>query len=223
MEHTSSKNIVLWVILVFIIILCTIGVTFAFFNYTRLSNNNVGLTTGKAVLGYVEEANGIFLSNALPISDVNALNTTNPDDYFDFYVTYELGSSASLDYEIDIENTTSNLEEIQNGSCTPLDSSRIKIALEDRSVTLPEEPMIVGATYFSEVEVNKATNGAAGYYLHSENVTGKGTHYYRLYMWIPEVDDLGVAIPLIDMNGVSGIQNQAFSVKINVQAVASVQ
>lgn len=223
MERTSSKNIVLWVILLFIIVLSSIGISFSFFVYTRTSNVAPTIQTGTAELGYVEESNGISLTNALPTSDVNALNTTDESQYFDFYVNYNFSGNVNVSYEIDIENTTSNLDEVKNGTLTALLSSRIKVALEDRTVTLPNEPLVVNATYFSELELTNASNGKAGHFLYSRTASGRDTHYYRLYMWIPEVDDQNIGIPLVDMNSVQGIRNQAFSIRINVQAVVSVK
>ena len=43
----------------------------------------------------------------------------------DFYVKYNVSSNAIIDYEIDIENTTSELEQVMSGSLSELSSSTL--------------------------------------------------------------------------------------------------
>jgi len=218
MERVSSKNFILWTIAIIVVIISIVGLSFAFLNYSRTSTTQATIEAGEVMLGYIEQTNGISLENALPVTDEAALNTTDTNAYFDFYVTYSFPATVSLKYEIDILNNTSNLEGVQNGTLSSLLTSRVKVALENRTEVMPEEPLLVSPTYFSLLETKPASNSKAGYKLYEKTVTGKSVDYYRLYMWIPEYDASGVGIPLIDVDSVAGIQNQAFSVKISVQA-----
>ncbi len=220
MEKSSSKNVVLFVVVFLVLLISIVGFSFAFFYYSRNSTTESQIQAGKLMLGYIEETNGISLTNAMPVSDTNALNTTDENAYFDFYVTYAISDRATIHYEIDIEDRTSELSGVGDGSLQRLDSKRVKVALENRNETLPDNPLVVSPTYFSEIELIPASNQKNGYRLYDKSVTGEGTDYYRLYLWLPEVDSDGVAIPMIDMDGVEGIQNKAFSVRINVQALA---
>ena len=218
MNKESSKKIILVIFVVIVSIVVLVGFTYALFRYSRTSSTNNTITAGKLEFGYIEETNGINLQNAMPISDETALNTTNSKDYFDFYVKYNVSSNAIIDYEIDIENTTSNIEQVINGSLSEMSTSRIKVALENRTVVDDENPMLVNPTYFSELELFPASNSRNGYVLYKNSTTGSSTDYYRLYMWIPEVDRDGNELS-ISAGGDNSISNQAFSIQINVQAI----
>ena len=218
MEQTSSKNVVLWTIVLIVIIVSIIGLTFAFFTYSRLSTTETTLQMGKMMFGYTEESNGISLINAIPISDERAMDSVNENSYFDFYITYNFPTTTTIYYEIDLEDVTKELDEIQNGSLTSIDYSRIKVALENRNQVQKNRVLSVEPIYFSELINTPAANDKKGYKLYNQTTTGSNTDYYRLYMWIPEYDQANVGIPLIDLDGVQGIQQQVFSVKVNVQS-----
>lgn len=218
MNKESSKKIILIVIISIVSIVVVIGFTYALYLYSRTSSTTTSITTGKLEFGYIEETNGVNLQNAMPISDETALNTTNSNDYFDFYIKYEVEGNITVDYEIDIENVTDNLEQISNGELSELSSSKIKVALENRNSVGDERPMVVNPTYFSELERYPASNSKDGYLLYKTSMTGDSTDYYRLYMWIPELDFDGNELSLSE-NDENSIVNQAFSVIVNVQAL----
>lgn len=225
MERKTSKQLILFVIVFIVLLISVVGFTYAFFTYQRTSGDDTVVKAGQLMLGYIEETNGIEIQDAVPKSDDDALNTENASDYFDFYISYALPTSASIKYEIDIENIT---EDILGEDTTyfVLESDRVKLALENRSEVYPDNPLLVGPTYLSTLELTPASNEKAGYKFYDKTVTGTGkvaNDYYRLYMWIPEVDSAGKEIPLTDtVDGVKGIQNRAFSIRVNVQALAQV-
>lgn len=218
MNKESSKKIILIVFVIIVSIVVLVGFTYALFRYSRTSSTNNTIVAGKLEFGYVEETNGINLQNAMPISDETALNTTNSNDYFDFYVKYNISRNAIIDYEIDIENTTRELEQVISGGLSELSTSSIKVALENRTVVNNSNPMIVNPSYFSELEKLPASNGKKGYILHRTSISGDSVDYYRLYMWIPEVDKNGNILSMSD-TGENSIANKAFSIRINVQAL----
>ncbi len=220
MEKVSSKRVVLWTIAVVVLIISVVGFSFAFFFYSRTSDTEIKISSGGAMFGYQEETNGITLENALPTDDEVILNTEDNHYYFDFYITYNFAETAHLSYEIDIEDTTLESKDVQAGLLKKLDTSRVKVALENRTVTLPTEPMVVNPTYFSSVEQTAASNEKKGYRLYKKETSGNRVDYYRLYMWIPEYDAFGDVIPVMSTDENEGIENQTFSVKINVQAVS---
>ena len=222
MEKRSSKQAILLVIVMIVFFISVIGFAFAFFTYQRTSGTKSTINAGKLELGYIEETNGISLQNAMPVNDLRAINTADENAYFDFYVTYSVPSSSFIRYEIDIEDITESTLEGQE-EITKLPSSRVKVALENRSVALPDDPFLVSPTYFSSIELIPATGGKKGYKLFEKTISGEEVDYYRLYMWLPEVDSEGTAIPMIDVDGVEGIAKRAFSVRINVQALAQVK
>ena len=222
MEKSSSRNVVLMIVLLFIIVVSVIGLTFAFFQYSRTSTTSTDIRTAVVQMGYIEEKSGISLTNAMPISDDDALGSTDLDNYFDFNVNYEFPTSTTLSYEIDIEDITSRLDGIIDKSLTSVSSDRIKVALASRTTDGSVSSMVVNPVYFSNLEDSVASNSKPGFKLLEKEVVGKNVDYYRLYLWIPENDVSGQPIPLVDMDEVGGIRHQAFSVRVNVQALAKV-
>lgn len=227
MESRFGKQTILLIIVFIVFIFSFVVFTFAIFSYRRTSSNNQTIETGKLTLGYVEETNGINIINALPTSDLDVLGTTNTDFYFDFYVTYDISSQIEINYEIDIENMTSQILD-KNDSLKQLETSRIKIALEDRSKPYPDHSLTVAPIYFSDLEKEKASNDKNGYKLYSKTTSSSQIDYYRLYMWLAEKDSNGLDIPLIDIKTqegtvIAGINNKTFSVRVNVQALAQIK
>lgn len=225
MKRRVSKQAILFVIVFIVFLISVIGFTFSFFTYQRTSSNIPTIETGKLTLGYVEESNGINIDNVVPVNDEDALNTTDADAYFDFYVTYDVSSAIALNYEIDIENTTSILLE-SNTNMNMLETNRVKIALENRSKTYPDYPLVVAPTYFSKLELTPASNNKNGYKIYQKTISSTQTDYYRLYMWLAEKDSNDVEVPIVDTETdsgiVEGIQNKAFAIRVNVQAVGQV-
>lgn len=227
MERRVSKQAVLFVIVFIVFLISVIGFTFAFFSYQRTSDITSTIGAGKLSLGYVEQTNGINIDNVVPTSDDTALNTTDEDAYFDFYITYDITNTVEITYEIDIEDTTSVLLE-SDTSINKLETNRVKIALENRNETYPEYPLVVAPTYFSQLELTPASNSKPGYKLYSKTTSSATTDYYRLYMWLAEKDSNGVDVPITDTETdegttIEGIQNKAFSIRVNVQALGQVK
>jgi len=220
MNKESSKKIILIVMIVFVTIIVLAGFTYAVFSYSRTSSNKPSIQAGMLEFGYIEQTNGISLENAMPISDTTALNTTKSNEYFDFYVTYNISNNATIQYEIDIENITDKLSVVNSGELSALDSSMIKVALEDRNEVGTERPMVVNPIHFSELERTPASNSKDGYVLYKASITGDSADYYRLYMWIPETDVDG-NILMMSGEGEYSINKKAFSVRINIQAIAN--
>lgn len=216
MEQTSSKNFILWIVLFLIVIIVGVGFSYALFSYARTSKEGYSITSGSVKLGYFEGTNGISLSNALPMSDDDVLNTTDPNSYFDFYISYAI-EDAVLNYEIDIENVTSNLSDVIDGTYLPLDSKFVKVALLNKDTS----SYVVAPKYFSEIEETDASNGKNGYYLYSSQITSKeNTDNYRFFLWVSGIDSDGNEVsPFVGEENSSA--NKAFSVKLNVQAVAN--
>lgn len=227
MERRVSKQAILFVIVFIVFLISVIGFTFAFFTYQRTSSHTPTIGAGKLSLGYIEETNGIYMDNVMPTSDDNALNTTDADAYFDFYIAYDITNTVELTYEIDIEDTTDTILE-SDTSLSKIETNRVKIALENRNKTYPDYPLVVAPTYFSQIELTSASNSKKGYKLYTKTTSTKATDYYRLYMWLAEKDSNNVDVPVIDTETsegttIEGIQNKAFSIRVNVQALGQVK
>ena len=78
-QKNSSKQIVLSIIAVAILVVAVIGVSFAFFSYTKTGNSNNVIQTGEIFMAFLEE-NSIRLTNQFPITNTEALNGLNENE-----------------------------------------------------------------------------------------------------------------------------------------------
>lgn len=226
MNSKSSEKIIISIFIVLGLILSVVGISFAFFAYAKEGKIENTIHSGTLILNFNEHTNGIKLQNAFPISDTDALSTTEVSGYFDFSVDYTIVGETSLTYEVDIVDITDNM--LMQDGITKLESKNLKIALLD-NIT---KKTILNPSYFSDIETKASGNGKEGYKLHEKVVTTTGSDQYRLYMWIPEIDASGSKVSMIDIFSQTeknedgsfvllqkGISNQTFSVKINIQAL----
>ena len=90
-ENNNSKQILLSVLGVAILVVAVVGVSFAAFSYSKTGEKVNTITTGSIVMSYNETTNGINLVDALPISDAQGMalsgNTAGHEEYFDFNVS----------------------------------------------------------------------------------------------------------------------------------------
>ena len=73
MNNNSNKQFLLSVIGIAILVVAVVGVSFAFFNYSRTGTEVNGLTVGS--INFTGNVSGIQLNNAFPVSDVTAAAT----------------------------------------------------------------------------------------------------------------------------------------------------
>jgi len=78
MNNNSSKQVLLSVIGVAILVVAVVGVSFAFFNYSRTGTEVNGLTVG--TINFTGNVSGIQLDNAFPVSATTAASTSVSTD-----------------------------------------------------------------------------------------------------------------------------------------------
>ena len=111
-----STGLLLAFLGVFSLVLITVGVTYAFFNYAKEGTKENKLTTGAITFLYSEDSNNFTITDALPIDDVTGM--TQNDNVFTFNVTSTTPSSAGIDYVV-----------TARGDSTTIDPNNIKMYL----------------------------------------------------------------------------------------------
>ena len=116
-QTNSSKQVLLSVIGVAILVVAVVGVSFAFFNYTRTGAANT-ITTGQ--ITFTSTQVGTTLSNAFPVTKSYADGVSNNEDANVVYATVAIVGSTSynrgLDYRITAVGVDFNVEaNNQNG------------------------------------------------------------------------------------------------------------
>ena len=91
MNSNSSKQVVLSIVGVAILVVAIVGVSFAFFTYTRTGGGTNLIKTGTLVFKF-EDGSSINLTNQFPMSDANGLKLSGTNNVCNFTVS---GTSTS--------------------------------------------------------------------------------------------------------------------------------
>ena len=202
MKDNNSKQVLLSVLGVAILVVAVVGVSFAAFSYSKTGEQVNTITTGTISMTYTESDNAINLTNALPMTDEvgKALSTQN--QYFDFTVKADITGTTTINYAI-----TATKEE---DSTIP--ETGVKVYLTDMDGTADSQilaPTKVSA--LSKTSGSEESGAPEGQYiLKTDTFSATSSHDYRLRMWV--ADDYQV----------TG-QAQTFKLKVNVYGAAAAQ
>ena len=103
-----NRKIILSIIAIVIILVITIGVSYAAFNYVSVGKKENVITTGAITMSYTESSNTISINNALPTTDNTGKSRKNDGEYFDFTVKSSITGNADINYEIAAKEETGN-------------------------------------------------------------------------------------------------------------------
>lgn len=173
MEDNNSKKILLTVLGVAILIVAVVGISFALFTSEKITGEN-SIKSGTVTMSFSEKTNGIALSNALPMSEADALQKlNNVGEYFDF----------------DVVTKTS-----KEGTVIPYKVSVAKISgdLNDNQIAINLQKLEEGGNYTSVISGKKVSDFADGVIVNATNNAGTATgkiDSYRLRIWIARDQD----------------------------------
>ncbi len=180
MENNNSKQMILSILGVVILVVAVVGVSFAAFSYSKTGGKVNTITTGTITMSYSEDTNGINLSNALPMSDDQGKALSGSNNVFDFTVTATINGSGNTTINYDVTATKE--------SDSTLDDSAVKVyltSIDNSADTQVLAPTKVSAlTKTGSSEASGAPNGQ--YKLTTGTFTSTTTRKYRLRMWVAE-------------------------------------
>ena len=208
MEKKKQGMIVTSVLLI-CLILVVIGVSFAFFTYSRQGSKENTITTGSLTFVYDEkkaEGNGITLSNAFPMSDEDGKGQSGDNNVFDFQVLATT-QGESISYEVigkkeDSSTLPENVTKIYLTTLSGSEESEVATTVKDGVVTTYDE--------LSDTQIEDQT----GKTLYQEVIPLNQTGYqknFRLRMWLSEEANTTT-------NGSWDYNNKTFTIRINVVA-----
>ena len=99
----DKKRTLLVVLSLLSVIVITVGVSFAFFNYVKQGTTENTVTTGTITFLYTEVDKvgaGIKLENAVPITDTAGKMLTGSGNVFNFKITSTNKMNGSIPYEV---------------------------------------------------------------------------------------------------------------------------
>ena len=201
-NEDNSKQVLLSVLGVAILVVAVVGVSFAAFSFSKTGNVTNTITTGTISMSYSEPDNGITLTNALPMNDETGKALEGTNNTFDFTVTATISGSGetTINYAITAVTTPA----------TSLNDDYVKVYLTDMDASDTEilEPTVVSSLDKTTSDASGAPNGQ--YILESGTFKSTTTKNYRLRMWV--ADNFSV-----------GQSSETYTLKVNVYGAADAQ
>ena len=198
-NKNDSKSKVLIITAIIVLIIAVIGVSYAAIFYSKIGDEVNNVSTGTIVMSYTENTNGIYLTNASPMTDEVGRTLTDENLYFDFTVNATMSGNANVDYVISASKD----------SYSTLEDSAVKVYLTSLNGT--NETTVLAPTKVSSL---RTTNDIFyvpdnQYVILESNFIKSESRNYRLRMWLS--DDY--SLPSI---------SQTYMMRVNVYANMSV-
>ncbi len=205
----KKQGMIITSVLLICLILVVIGVSFAFFTYSRQGSKENTITTGSLTFVYDEqkaEGNGITLSNAFPMSDEDGKAQSGNNNIFDFQVLATT-QGESIAYEVigkkdDASTLSENVTKIYLTTLSGSEETEVATTVKDGVVTTYDE--------LSDTQIEDQT----GKTLYQEVIPLNQSGYqknFRLRMWLSEEANTTT-------DGSWDYNNKTFTIRINVVA-----
>lgn len=181
MNGNSSKQVLLSIIGIAVLVIAVVGVSFAFFTYSKAGSSNNTLTTGSIVFNFTD-GDAIYLTNQFPVNDAtgSAIVATGEENaVLNFSVVGYDTSAKGISYTVvAIEGNT-------NGTKVRLKDSEIKLKMTASS----SNSSAITNNYENAAVVGTAGSLASGVDLATGKITAttsgaQQTDSYTLRMWI---------------------------------------
>lgn len=190
MEKQETKNVLISVLGVAILIVAVVGISYAAFTFSQNGNSDNTVTTGTISMSYTEsDTNVISIDNAMPTSDNAGKELT---DKFDFSVSSTISGAATVNYEVRARNVELTDEEKTGESPkVALDPSDVKLYLEKENSSNYEE--VLAPKLFTIDSTTSLTNPVVdtntmllytGSFTNDSDTSNTYTENFRLRMWL---------------------------------------
>ena len=154
MNNNSGKQVMLSVLGIAVLVVAVVGVSFAFFTYSRTGTQNNVISSGNLSFAFAD-VDSISLENHFPITTEQGKNLKGKGNVCDFTITGYI-TSGSIKYEIYAVPGTA-----PEGRTTALKDSEVFVNIKP-SEDLPEGITFTSATGNDDAKAISALDGATG-------------------------------------------------------------
>ena len=214
MNSNSSKQVVLSIVGVAILVVAIVGVSFAFFTYTKTGGGTNLIKTGTLVFKF-EDGSSINLTNQFPMSDANGLKLSGTNNVCNFTVS-GTSTSGAITYTVYGVQGDASKDETKTVRFT---DSQIKANI---SATLPTGYTFTSATGASTAKTIEALKKGGKIVFGTGTVTtaaaADSSAQFTLKMWISDAVTIGAASS--DTYTTDAYGELYYSMKIVVDATA---
>ena len=201
MKDNNSKQVLLSVLGVAILVVAVVGVSFAAFAFSQTGAESNTITTGTISMNYDDSEPTINITNALPTNDETGKALSGANNVFNFSVSTTINGTGDTDIDYAITATTT--------PGTSLTDNFVKVYLTNTNSAGDAQlvaPTLVSSLSKTSSDVTGAPDDQYVIY-RKENITSTTTDNYRLRMWVA------------DNYSVSGSQ-ETYKLKVNVYGKA---
>ena len=198
----KKKQIIITLIAIISLIVITVGVTYAFFNYAKEGTTDNTIKTGSITFLYTEVSGvgkGISLTEAYPVADSIGKVQVGEGKVFDFKVTSNISMNSSIGYQVTARKKTGST----------LANSAVKVYLTEVNGT---EQELLLSKYSELSQTDKVDSSKYDErILYEATVPANTANYeknFRLRMWVDENTDFSDG----------SMNDKAFTLTVNVYA-----
>ena len=198
----KKKQIIITLVAIISLIVITVGVTYAFFNYAKEGTTDNTIKTGSITFLYTEVSGvgkGISLTDAYPVADSIGKVQVGEGKIFDFKVTSNISMNSNIDYQVTARKKTGST----------LANSAVKVYLTEVNGT--EQELLLSKyselSQTDKVDISKYDERI----LYEATVPANTTNYeknFRLRMWVDENTDFSDG----------SMNDKTFTLTVNVYA-----
>ena len=198
----KKKQIIITLIAIISLILITVGVTYAFFNYAKEGTTDNVVKTGEITFLYTEVSGvgkGISLTEAYPVSDSIGKVQVGEGKVFDFKVTSNISMNSSIGYQVTARKKTGST----------LANSAVKVYLTEVNGT--EQELLLSK--YSELDQTDKVDSSKydERILYEATVPANTKNYeknFKLRMWVSDDTDFSDG----------SMNDKTFTLTVNVYA-----
>ena len=182
-KNSKKKQVLLTLVAIISLIVITVGVTYAFFNYAKEGTTDNTIQTGTITFLYTEVSGvgkGISLTEAYPVSDSIGKVQVGEGKVFDFKVTSNISMNSSIGYQVTARKKTDST----------LANSAVKVYLTEVNGT--EQELLLSK--YSELDQTDKVDSSKfdERILYEATVPANTSNYeknFRLRMWVSDDTD----------------------------------
>ena len=198
----NKKTVIVTLIAIISLIVITVGVTYAFFNYAKEGTTDNTIKTGTITFLYIEVSGvgkGISLTDAYPVADSIGKVQVGEGKVFDFKVTSNISMNSNIDYQVTARKKTGST----------LANSAVKVYLTEVNGT--EQELLLSK--YSELDQTDKVDSSKfdERILYEATVPANTSNYeknFRLRMWVSDDTDFSDG----------SMNDKTFTLTVNVYA-----
>ena len=201
-KNSKKKQVLLTLVAIISLIVITVGVTYAFFNYAKEGTTDNTIQTGSITFLYTEVSGvgkGISLTEAYPVADSIGKVQVGEGKVFDFKVTSNISMNSNIGYQVTARKKTGST----------LANSAVKVYLTEVNGT---EQELLLSKYSELSQTDKVDSSKFDErILYEATVPANTSNYeknFKLRMWVSDDTDFSDG----------SMNDKTFTLTVNVYA-----